>query len=210
MKKAIIFAALITVFTIKPAFNQYAYKVNVKQPSPLIITSPVAINATAGEVIILNNLFDISGSSVYYQTWQFWDGTLLQEIYDTVFTIPGGGKFYLTITNEYGCTALDTIQVNILTGIKEIYHERNGTQKIRIYPNPNAGTFDIIIPDCQPGLSIEIINSLGTLVYLKRLDCNDNEYRATIDLPVVDSGTYLLLVREDEIITFKHKIIIIN
>ena len=208
MKKLIIFILAFTFLSSKTAFNQEAFKLSLKQLPPLTMTISEAINATAGEVVNLDTLFHVEGGISYNRVWKFRHGPLLQTVDNPVFTVTSDGVFYLIVINESGCSVLDSITLNIITGIKDIPPDKDNRQSIHVYPNPNTGTFDITISDCKPGSSVEIINSLGVQLLNKTLDCNNNEYSGRIMMPAVESGTYYLLVKTGNKIIYRQKVII--
>ena len=210
MKKLILFTFTIALFSPKPAFSQQVFKLGLKQPPPLTITISEIINATVGEVINLDTYFSVEGVITYNREWKFWNGALLQTIDNPLFTVTSGGMFYLTVISEYKCTVLDSITLNVITDIEDINADKDNPQSIRVYPNPNGGTFDIIISDCQLGFSVEIINSLGVQLLNKPLDCNNNEYSGTIVMPDRKSGTYYLLVKNGNKTIYRQKVIILN
>jgi len=209
MKKFIVFILILAFISLKPALSQQAYKLTVKQPPALTITLSETINAAIGEVVNLDTYFNVEGDNSFIRQWKFRSGSQLQTIDNPLFKITGDGVFYLTVTNAYGCSVLDSIDLNVVTGIEDLQNREN-PQSIRVYPNPNAGTFDITISDCQPGFSIEIINSLGVRFLTKPLECNNNEYSGKIMMPAGESGTYYLLVKRDSRILFKQKVIILK
>ena len=209
MKKlSILFIALVYL-SLTPAFNQQVYKLTVKQPPALTITISESINETVGEVVNLDSWFHVEGTVAYNRIWKFWNGSKLQTVDNPIYTITSKGVFYLTVLNEYGCSVLDSITLNVITDIEDINSDNN-PRSIRVYPNPNAGTFDITISDCQPGSSVEIINSLGVRFLNKPLECNNNEYSGTIMMPAGESGTYYLLVKQDSKIIYRQKVIILK
>jgi hypothetical protein len=180
VKKLIIFILALVFLSSKTAFNQEAFKLSLKQLPPLTITISEAINATVGEVVNLDTWFQVEGGISYNRVWKFRHGSLLLTINNPIFTITSDGIFYLTVINGNGCTVLDSIILNIVTDVGDIYPYKDNPQTIHVYPNPNTGTFDIKISDCQPGFSVEIINSLGVQLLSIVLDCNNDEYSGTI------------------------------
>jgi hypothetical protein len=208
VKKLIIFILALTFLSSRTAFNQEAFKLTLKQLPPLTITISEAINTTAGEVVNLDTLFHVVGGVSFYRVWKFRHGLLLQTVDNPVFKVTSDGVFYLTVINGSGCSVLDSIALNIVTGIKDIPPDMDNRQSIHVYPNPNTGTFDITISDCKPGSSVEIINSLGVKLLNKTLDCNYNEYSGRIVMPAGESGTYYLIVKTGNKIIYRQKVII--
>ncbi len=210
MKKLIIFTLTIALFSLKAAFNQEVFKLTIIQPPPLTITISGAIDATEGEVVNLDTLFHVEGDISYVREWKFNDGVQLQTIDNPILTLTNNGVFYLTVIDENGCTVFDSIALNVATNIENMHSDQNNLQSIHIYPNPNSGTFDILISDCLPGCSVQIINSLGVQLLNRNLDCNNSEYLGTIILPTREPGMYFLLVKKDKKIIYKQKVIILK
>lgn len=209
MNKIIILIVAFAFLNSKTAFNQEAFKLNLKQPPLLIITISEELNATQGQIINLDTLFKITGYVSYTREWKFRDGSLLQTVNNPLLTLTKSGVFYLTVINENGCSVTDSIVFNLATDIEDVYN--NMYQRlIHVYPNPNSGTFDIVISDCQPGFNVEVINSSGVRLLKKDLNCNNNEYSETIMIPSVESGTYFLLVKKENMIIYRQKIIILK
>jgi hypothetical protein len=208
VKKFLIFILIIALYSFKPAYNQQVYKLTVRQH--LTITIPKVITAPAGEVVNLDTLYHIEGDISYDREWQFWNGALLQKVDNPIFTLTKDGVFYLTIIDENGCIAIDSIAMDIIMGIKNIYADKDNRHSIHVFPNPNTGTFYISISDCLPGYSVQIINSLGVQFLDKTLDCNNNEYSGTIMMPDKKSGIYYLLVKKGNEIIYRQKVIIVN
>lgn len=210
MKKIVLLTLTVVLISLKPGLTQRAYKLTVNQPPPLSITIAEEVDGTVGEMVNLDSWFHVEGSGIYTRIWKFNDGSMVQPIDNPEYTIQGSGKFYLTVTNEYGCTALDSIVLNIVTGIDDINYERDKSHSIRIYPNPNTGEFDVVISDCQPGYYLELLNSAGVQILSGILQCNNNDYMGTIKVPSVDPGIYFLLVKLTGKLIFRQKVIILK
>jgi hypothetical protein len=210
VKKLVIFILALIFLSSKPAFNQQVFELNINQPPLFIITISETVDATVGEVVNLDSWFHVEGDISYNREWKFRYGSFLQTLDNPVFTITSNGVFYLIVINENDCTVLDSITLNIVTGVKDINTDRDNSHSIQIYPNPNSGSFDIKISDCQPGFSVEIINSLGVRLFSKTLNCDNNAYSGTIMLPERESGTCFLLIKKGNKIIYRQKVIILK
>ncbi|MBS1773883.1 MAG: T9SS type A sorting domain-containing protein [Bacteroidetes bacterium] len=99
---------------------------------------------------------------------------------------------YLTCYDP--CAKVTTVQSNklrmsiaVLTGVGEI--EQN---QIKIYPNPNNGTFNINAHVNNNGiLPLEILNTLGQVVYLDKISVTNNEVNQQVKLELPD-GMYII------------------
>jgi hypothetical protein len=210
MKWRILFIITISIISLETAFNQEVYKLNIKQPAPLSITISESVSGTIGEVINLDTWFQVEGETSYSREWKFRAGSLMQTLDSPIYTITSDGVFYLTITNDNGCTIRDSITLNILTNIEDITFGHANRQLIKVYPNPNTGEFEIFISDCQPGYFIQIINSTGILILSKMLDCNNNEFQEKIKMPVIESGIYYLILKQANRLIYRQKVIILK
>ncbi len=208
MKKLIFLAFSIALLNVAPAFNQEVFKIAVVQPPLLSLTISGPLSVDEGVEINLDTLFQVVGEISYLREWKFNDGVQILSIANPILTLNENGVFHLTIIDENGCTYLDSIALNIITDIGEILPDN--PLNIQVYPNPNKGSFEVLIPDCLPGYSICVINSIGVQVLNKNLECNNSEYLETIVIPLGESGLYYLLVKKDKIIIYKQKVIILK
>ncbi len=73
-----------------------------------------------------------------------------------------------------------------------------------IYPNPNNGSFEISVQNLASaspffegglrGMTIEVYNSLGELIYSRQLNSLDNNFTESISLQNISSGIYFMRV----------------
>lgn len=99
------------------------------------------------------------------------------------------GQYYVTITDIYGCTASDTINVNSMVGITE---NNMDNFEVTIYPNPsNNKTFSLSFSNSdKSNIEIKILNVLGKVVYSEKLDDYSGAYKKTITLKDATTGIY--------------------
>ena len=78
----------------------------------------------------------------------------------------------------------------------------NNNSLLNVFPNPSAGTFQIIYASptsCPPPgwggvLMVNIIDSNGKTVYTETLSDFEGEYNKTIDLSTGEKGAYIIEV----------------
>lgn len=108
-------------------------------------------------------------------------------------TVFESGKYWLTVTNTFGCSASDTIYL-YLTSIQEI----PGTGSVvTVFPNPVKERLTLNIAPQKPGeYFIEMISPTGQRVYYKKV-VSDAEFTREIDVSSYSAGLYLLRVAMD-------------
>jgi hypothetical protein len=208
MRKFILFAFAITLFSVKTAFNQQLYRLHISQPPPITITLAESINAPVGTVVNLDTLFHVQGDITYQREWKFRDEEQWETIDNPILTLNKKGVFYLTITDRNGCKTNDSVAYDVATGIGNNYTYPN-QPSIQVYPNPNTGTFDINISECLPGFSLQLINSIGVQLLNQTLNCNKNEYATSITIPGGHPGIYYLIVKNNNTLIYSQKVILL-
>ncbi|MDY0348855.1 MAG: T9SS type A sorting domain-containing protein [Tenuifilaceae bacterium] len=103
------------------------------------------------------------------------------------------GEYWLTVTNEYGCQASDTV-VLVLSSVYKI--PGSGTV-VTVYPNPADQWITINVEPRQPALfTIELISQAGQLVYSENIKQNQ-PFTHRVDVSKFVQGVYLLRVSSD-------------
>lgn len=103
----------------------------------------------------------------------------------------GPGTYYVTVADIYGCTAVDTAIINVITGVDYV----QGEPWFNLFPNPTKGQVfvDYVIPD--PGsLDFRVYNAVGQMVYDKNVIVAF-EGRIEFDLEVLSKGVYTVEMR---------------
>ena len=108
-------------------------------------------------------------------------------------TVFQGGKYWLTVTNTFGCSASDTIYL-YLTSIQEI----PGTGSIvSVFPNPVKDRLLVEVKPSKPGeFFIEMISPIGQRIYHHKV-FSETEFTREIDVSGYSPGLYLLRVAVD-------------
>ncbi len=86
----------------------------------------------------------------------------------------------------------NALVMQIGTGVQDL---SGGFEHIRLYPNPNKGTFTIKgAIDTREDVKVDILNMIGQSVYSAMLPVSGNMLDQQITLPGVAQGTYLMKI----------------
>lgn len=96
-------------------------------------------------------------------------------------------NFWIVKTDSLGC---DTIGCNFNTGINEIKENEEG---VKVYPNPNNGSFTISLSNITDKCNVEIYNVLGESIYKAGLNSDNTE----INLGGQSAGVYFYRVLKE-------------
>ena len=99
-------------------------------------------------------------------------------------------KFWVAVTNEFGCSASDTSVVKI--GLPNSL-PTDKLYSISIYPNPTTGNFSIKIVGFDPGkYTLEFYNAIGNKVRTKEIAIEDSETDITDNIDRLPKGLYYI------------------
>mgnify|MGYP006282890201 CR=1 FL=1 len=98
------------------------------------------------------------------------------------------GWYWVTVTDENGCSATDSIFVREVVGI----FSGEATPGFYIYPNPTMGACRIVFEDpARASGNLEIINVLGKVVYSRQIK-SDDAHSMDLDLNALKPGVYVI------------------
>ena len=155
-----------------------------------IVTDTVTDQPLAAKVYI--SLHDKDFSEVYSRLpTGFYARPIYEGSYNVTFSAPG--YFSKTISNvsvsKWATTNLN-VQLRPLT-----YDLQDKVlSRILVYPNPSDGRFKIKLEETpvNPTCSIQVINTLGSVVYSSEISFNHGEKAAELNLTSVPEGLYFL------------------
>ena len=102
----------------------------------------------------------------------------------------------LTVSNEFGCTADDEVNVTFkdCTGIGELAKD----VMMSVYPNPNNGQFTLSLQsDETQTVNIVMVNILGEVMEESGEITFNDTYSRTFDLENMSAGVYFIRVNSD-------------
>jgi hypothetical protein len=102
------------------------------------------------------------------------------------------GIYYVTVTNQYGCSGSDTTMVGVLGTTEKNWL----TIPLNIYPNPTYDksfilNFDIVETS---NVEIRIANTIGSLMYHEKLENFSGSYDKKMDFQNLAQGIYFVEV----------------
>lgn len=93
------------------------------------------------------------------------------------------GLYDVTVTDDNGCIMTGTYIVGSQVGVNEL-----SALQFSVSPNPNNGSFEINVDPSVGASNIEVLNSLGQVVYTNALIGSNH----TVDLQSVEAGIYFV------------------
>lgn len=125
-----------------------------------------------------------------YSIYQWSQGGSLNYI-----TEKTAGDYWLKVTASDGCTSIDTVTLS--TKDCTSLEVANDIQKLKIFPNPNNGTFNLSLNNfSEEKGSFEIVNTLGERVYVQDLEFNES-ISQNFELNSLPKGIYFLNVKTE-------------
>jgi hypothetical protein len=158
-----------------------------------------ALIACNGTDVCENDMVDFydmsSGIAVSWE-WEFEGGypsNSVEQNPEILYATAGTYDVTLTVsdgTDSHSVTMEDYITVDICSDIKN-----NNFDKFSVYPNPNNGIFTIEFGNVlEENITIEVLNTLGNVVYKAEDISVQNSYKQTIDLSNLNKGLYFLAI----------------
>ena len=135
-------------------------------------------------IILINSNILLASSANNYQWYH--EDTLIGGATQQFYICTQSGKYYVEVSNEYGCKSIsESINVTIV-GIAET----DNYPSLRVYPNPTTGELTIdnrqLIMD-----NVEIYNVMGQLLQSKIVNLQS---KIEIDVSHLANGMYYLKV----------------
>jgi hypothetical protein len=106
-----------------------------------------------------------------------------------MISVTASGTYYVTVTDMFGCSATDSIEVNLIIGVEE---NMNNNFNVNIYPNPSLdkNIFVSFETTEKADVSVRIVNIIGNQVYAERVNGFKGTYNKKLALEDLASGVY--------------------
>lgn len=125
-------------------------------------------------------------------------GAITQTITIPAHTVGGGPHiFWVQVTNSAGCSAADTVVVDVIDDIGTGLMPGQNPE-IKIFPNPSSGMVEIQLPDaCHSIVQVNLLSYDGKTVYSTD-GKPDMDNRMPLDLSHLGNGVYFIRVVTDQ------------
>ncbi|WP_409772649.1 T9SS type A sorting domain-containing protein [Thermaurantimonas sp.] len=161
------------------------------------VRTPVNItikNAPTANFTFTTNNYTVSFTGTFTDAdsvyWTFGSaGNSSQQ--NPTFTFPQNGVYPVCVTAFNSCgtaTKCDTLKFSI--GLNELALQN----RLKVYPNPNAGIFEVTFSDDVAELPVEILDLTGKAVYRDIWKSAAGHYHERLDLHSLPAGTYMMRI----------------
>jgi hypothetical protein len=137
------------------------------------------------DTAIRNNISIVLSPGTGFAKYAWNTGETTQAI-----TVSDSGVYYVTVTDDNGCTASDTVKVRDLSSIKYI----NGV-KYTMFPNPATSVLFFETEGNMVNSRLELMDMQGKIVYSEIVQFN----KVQINVSELSSGMYHLMLNGDNI-----------
>ena len=140
--------------------------------------------------------------------WQFEDGTtsdLANPVH--MFTEPGVYTVNLRVTNAQGQSDVSQVTVNVLPA-------EEGDPEVFVYPNPKTSDQPVVTVEIRNApvkiTQITLIDSRGRIIQFFKSASGEEKNKLEMNLPILESGMYLLRIEDDNGNTYRERLLISN
>lgn len=177
--------------TVNDGYNQVSGSVNVVvNPIPI-----VSLGAADTTVCIYDTLTLDAGNPGCNYYWS--NGATTQTILVETTGIGFDMQTYtVRVINPYACIDSATINVYFSFSACTGTEEQVGDAHIRIYPNPNHGSFIVSVQNITEDLDLAVENLAGQAIFAGTISASPSgTSEKNIDLPLLPKGIYIVRIK---------------
>ncbi|MCF8276413.1 MAG: T9SS type A sorting domain-containing protein [Flavobacteriales bacterium] len=161
--------------------------------------SPTPELAFSDTSICITQVLTVSASTYDSYLWSTGNNTQSIDLYGNVLGL-GTHEIYVTVDQD-GCTGVSNsfvLTVDACAGVAEFEN-----LSVEVYPNPTRGEIVLDITGNSNGLTLQILDMNGKLVYAANTGSISSGLRKTVDLSGLASGMYFLKLDDGSASTTK-------
>jgi len=177
--------------TVNDGYNQVSGSVNVVvNPVPVI-----SLGAADTTICIYDTLLLDAGNPgcSYYWSNGATTQTILVETTGIGFDVQ---TYTVRVINPYACVDSATINVYFSFSACTGTEEQTGDAHIRIFPNPNHGSFTVSVGNIRENLGLTVENLAGQTAWTGTIVASSaGTSEKNIDLPLLPKGIYIVRIK---------------
>jgi parallel beta-helix repeat protein len=149
------------------------------------ITNPPPAKADAGQdvTICIGESVNLTASGGATYLWS------TGEAQKSINVKPTRTTTYSLEATRGGITDTDTVTITV-ENCSALFNDQNSSMVI--YPNPTKGNLNVSINNINENFNIFITDSKGSVIYMDKLDVNQDKYSKEIDLSKYAKGIYFV------------------
>jgi len=133
-------------------------------------------------------------SSLTDNQW-YRNDTLIPNAVGQAYYCTKKGWYRVVVTNQYGCFA--SSEKVPFGGIESIF-EPAKSDKIKVFPNPSSGIFNIQInSNTNEEVKLNFVNLLGEIIYSEKWTLKQDNNLKTFELNKLGKGIYFIIVSDN-------------
>ena len=127
-----------------------------------------------------------------------------EQNFNYTFNEIGTFEITLTVTDNDGLTDTETLIINVLP-------KEEGEPNVIIFPNPTKTSVTVRIENAPRKITnVTLIDSRGRIIQYFKPIKGQEQSEFKLDLPILSSGMYLLMINDDKGETYQERMIIKN
>jgi hypothetical protein len=154
--------------------------------------SPEPMLAYADTTICLTQVLNVDVSQYDSYLWSTGHNSQSIQLFGDILGL-GTTEVFVTVDQD-GCTGVSnsfTLTVDACAGIEEI-----GGLTIDVYPNPSTGMIILDMNGDSNGLTVEVTDMHGKVIYSQKTGAISTGLRSSIDLTSMANGMYFLKLED--------------
>jgi hypothetical protein len=185
---------LVVFYSISHAQRRIEVTLESQQPPALVASAGNDLTAPSGSILLGGSPAALGGTEPYSYQWQPSVGLSDATLANPAYLVNQTQTYTLLITDQRGCTALDTITITLL-GTPSATGDESG---IVLFPNPGSGMIRLACRQqtFHPTASVKIFDAGGRL--LKSSSWSSLGADAQLDLSLFSAGTYTISIVDGE------------
>lgn len=169
----------------------------------LTLPDYITVTPTPPFPTITQNGLELTCSVADAYQWQF-NSVDIPGATDQTYTATQTGLYTVYVFDANGCKNSASVSI-VISGLEGLALQ----PALTIFPNPNAGIFNIHLSGVQPNSSMRLLvmNTLGETIYEVEMQLDGSSWNREINLPGIAAGIYQIGIQTGNTVFYKKMVI---